>query len=176
MSGVFHRPDLAREVARQLINPGVKDEGLRTGLFLSGLPRIGKTTFFINDLIPALEQAGASVIYVDLRSNTQTSPASLVLSGIKRTLTELIATGSNILTGLKRNTDADIGVAGCKFGFKLDTIGQEGGPTLAQALSQVIDQVKMHVVLIVDEAQRAISSEAPAAVPARLPHSPPALN
>jgi len=46
-------------MARQLLRPSVLDEGLRSGLFLSGLRRTGKTTFLINDLIPALEEAGA---------------------------------------------------------------------------------------------------------------------
>ncbi|MBY0235582.1 MAG: ATP-binding protein, partial [Burkholderiaceae bacterium] len=136
------------------------DEGLRAGLFLSGLRRIGKTTFLTNDLIPALEEAGALVIYVDLWSNTQASPASQVLAAVKKTLTELTTTGSNILTGLKRNTGADIGIAGFKFGFKLDTLGQEGGPSLAQALMEVVDQAKTNVALIVDAVQLAITSEA----------------
>lgn len=160
MTGIFHRTDLAREMARQLINPGVMDEGLRTGLFLSGLRRIGKTTFLTNDLIPALEEAGALVIYVDLWSNTRASPASQVLAAVKKTLTELTTTGSNILTGLKRNTGADMGIAAFKLGFKLDTLGQEGGPSLAQALMEVVDQARTNVALIVDAVQLAITSEA----------------
>ena len=51
-------------MASQLLHPGVLDEGLRSGLFLSGLRRTGKTTFLRNDLIPALEQEGALVIYL----------------------------------------------------------------------------------------------------------------
>jgi len=65
MSSIFQRPELAESMANQLLNPGVLDEGLRSGLFLSGLRRTGKTTFLRNDLIPALEEAGALVIYVD---------------------------------------------------------------------------------------------------------------
>ena len=75
MSSIYRRPALAAQMAKQLLNPGVLDEGLRSGLFLSGLRRTGKTTFLLNDLIPALEEAGALVIYVDLWSNTQTNPA-----------------------------------------------------------------------------------------------------
>lgn len=58
---IFHRPDLASAMVLRLLNPGVLDEGLRSGLFISGLRRQGKTTFLLNDLIPALEQVGAIV-------------------------------------------------------------------------------------------------------------------
>ncbi len=54
MSSIYRRPELAALMAKQLLNPGILDEGLRSGLFLSGLRRTGKTTFLINDFIPAL--------------------------------------------------------------------------------------------------------------------------
>ena len=75
MVSIYRRPELAAQMVRPLLNPGVLDEGLRSGLFLSGLRRTGKTTFLLNDLIPALEEAGALVVYVDLWSDTQTNPA-----------------------------------------------------------------------------------------------------
>lgn len=33
MSSIFQRPELAESMANQLLNPGVLDEGLRSGLF-----------------------------------------------------------------------------------------------------------------------------------------------
>ncbi|WP_404997173.1 hypothetical protein [Cupriavidus necator] len=66
MPNIYRRPALADRMTRQLLRPGVLDEGLRSGLFLSGLRRTGKTTFLINDLVPALEADGAILIYVDL--------------------------------------------------------------------------------------------------------------
>lgn len=159
MSSIYRRPALADQMAKQLLNPGVLDEGLRSGLFLSGLRRTGKTTFLLNDLIPALEAAEALVIYVDLWSNTRTSPAVLVLAAVKKTLAELQTPASSILQKPKRVGSADVGAFGFKFGFKLDSLGAEGGPTLAQALTEVVDQAKTNVVLIVDEVQHAITSD-----------------
>jgi predicted AAA+ superfamily ATPase len=52
---IFHRRPLAEEMAARLLRPGVLDQALRSGLFLSGVRRIGKTTFLKQDLIPALE-------------------------------------------------------------------------------------------------------------------------
>ncbi|EJM11606.1 ATPase [Pseudomonas sp. GM21] len=159
MSSIFQRPELAEEMANQLLNPGVLDEGLRSGLFLSGLRRTGKTTFLRSDLIPALEEAGALVIYVDLWSDTLANPATLVHDAIRKTLQELQTPGSGLLEVLKRVSGADVGAAGFKFGFKLGSIGNSGGPTLAQALTEVVDQAKTDLVLIIDEVQHAISSD-----------------
>lgn len=159
MSYVFKRPELAHQMARQLLHPSVLDEGLRSGLFLSGLRRIGKTTFLVNDLIPALEDLGAIVIYVDLWSDTQRSPATLIRDAIREKLSELESLPAAAVRKLRRLAGADIGALGFKFGFKLDTLGEPGGATLAQALKEVVDQGRTDVVLIVDEVQHAITSE-----------------
>jgi AAA domain len=159
MSSIFRRPDLARDMAQQLLRPSVLDEGLRSGLFLSGQRRTGKTTFLINDLIPALQDAGAIVVYVDLWSDTQTSPASLVHAAIRETLTELERPTSTVLQKLNRLRGANVSLPGFSFGFTLDDVGREGGPTLAQALTEVVDQARTDVVVIIDEVQHAIASE-----------------
>lgn len=159
MDDIYRRPELAAQMAQQLLHPGVLDEGLRSGLFISGLRRTGKTTFLLNDLIPALEAKGALVVYVDLWSDTQTSPAALVLAAVRKTLAELQTPASNLLTRLKRVAGVDLGAFGLKFGFKLDSVGTPGGVTLAQALAEVVDQARTNVVLIIDEVQHAITSE-----------------
>lgn len=156
---IFQRPQLAHAMALRLLHPGVLDEGLRSGLFISGLRRQGKTTFLLNDLIPELEQQGAIVIYVDLWSNTKASPESLVLDKIRVTLAELQNPASQLVDRLKRVVGIDVGVLSFKFGFKLDALGKEGGPTLAEALQQVVDQGRRDVVLIVDEVQQAITTD-----------------
>ncbi len=159
MSNVFLRPQIANQMTQQLLNPGALDEAFRSGLFLSGLRRTGKTTFLLNDLIPALEQAGALVIYVDLWSDPKASPANLVQAAIREALRDLESPGSRIIEKLKSVRSADIGAAGFKFGFKLESIGREEGATLAQALMEVVDQAKADLVLIIDEVQHAMTSE-----------------
>lgn len=159
MSEIYLRPELAAEMAQQLLRPTGLDVGLRSGLFLSGLRRTGKTTFLRNDLIPALEGAGALVIYVDLWSDTQTSPAKLVYLAIRKVLEELQTPKSSLLNKLKSIKGADIGAFGFKFGFKLENVGIEGGVTLTEALVEIVDQAKTDVVLIVDEVQHAITTD-----------------
>lgn len=159
MSSIYRRPDLARAMAKQLLHPGVLDEGLRSGLFISGLRRTGKTTFLRNDLIPALEQAGALVIYVDLWSDTLVSPSKLLHTAIRQTLQDLETPSSALLDRLKRIGGLDIEALGFKFGFTVNSVGKQDGPTLAQVLTEVVDKAKTDIVLIIDEVQHAITSE-----------------
>jgi hypothetical protein len=159
MSPVFLRPGIAEQMAQQLLHPGPLDEAFRSGLFISGVRRTGKTTFLRHDLIPALEAHGALVIYVDLWSDTQTNPSRLVHTAVKDALAELQKPHSRFLQKLARVRGADVGAMGFKLGFKLDSIGEEGGPTLAQAFLEVVDQTESDVVLIVDEVQHAMTTE-----------------
>lgn len=43
--GLFHRDTYASQMAEQLLKPGPLDESTRSGVFLSGIRRVGKTTF-----------------------------------------------------------------------------------------------------------------------------------
>jgi len=146
-------------MTRQLLHPGALDEAFRSGLFLTGMRRTGKTTFLRNDLIPSLEKAGALVIYVDLWSDPQANPAKLVHAAVAATLKALESPASSLVQKLKGVRGADFGALGFKFGFKLDSVGNPDGPTLAQALMEVVEQARTDVVLIVDEVQHAMASE-----------------
>lgn len=159
MAEVFRRPQLAAELASRLLRPGVLDEGLRSGLFLSGLRRTGKTTFLRTDLVPELEAQGAVVIYVDLWSDIKVSPAALVHGAVRSTLSELSRPTSPLLERLRRLRGLDLGGMGFRFGFQLEQLGQAGGATLAQAFTELVDQAGGDVVLIVDEVQQAITTE-----------------
>ena len=159
MTRIYHRAALAAEMAEQLINPGALDEGLRSGLFVSGLRRTGKTTFLVADLIPALEDKGAIVIYVDLWSDVQANPSQLVRHAIQATLRELESPAATIWSRIKKISTLEVAAHGLKFKFALDKLGEVDGATLAEALTQVVDQAQTDVVLIVDEVQHSLSSE-----------------
>jgi hypothetical protein len=159
MSQLFSRPDLAAQMARQLLHPDVLSEGLRSGLFIAGLRRTGKTTFLRNDLIPALERHGALVIYVDLWTDTRANPAQLVRDAIRTALEQLQTPGSALLSRLARVSGVDVGLFSFKFGFKLEKIGEAGGATLAQVITELVDQAGRDVVLIIDEVQQAITTD-----------------
>jgi hypothetical protein len=159
VADIYPRPALARRIADQLLHPGVLDEGLRSGLFFSGLRRTGKTTFLRNDLIPELERQGAIVIYVDLWSDIKASPVVLVHDAVRRTLRQLRSPASSLLERITRLRGVDVGAIGVSFGFQLETVGERGGASLAEAFTALVDQLRTDVVLVVDEVQQAITTE-----------------
>ena len=152
----FHREQYARDMALQLLKPTALQLQVRSGVFLSGIRRIGKTTFLRQDLIPALESMGALVIYVDLWADRNKSPASLVHEAIRATLSELTSPTSRVFERLK---SINLGAAGFSFGFQLDSVGKPGGTTLAEVFTELVDRVKTDVVLIIDEVQQALGGE-----------------
>ena len=153
---VFHRPEYAAALSQQLIHPGVLDEGVRSGVFLSGIRRVGKTTFVRQDLIPALEARGAVVIYVDLWTDISKSPATLVHDAVKAQLAKFQHPAPGFL---KRFKGANVSAAGFAFGFQIDTVGAPGGTPLARAIEELVTAVNADVVLIIDEVQSALQSE-----------------
>ena len=77
-SPYFRRPKYAEAIKDALLNPGPLDAGILSGLFLSGIRRVGKTTFIKQDLIPAIEADGAIAIYADLWADKAKSSTDLV--------------------------------------------------------------------------------------------------
>lgn len=155
----FRRPQLASDIADQLLQPKGLMKKVRSGLFLGGLRRIGKTTFLRGDLIPALEAQGAIVVYVDLWSNTAVKPSDLLLGAVRKTLADLERADSKAVGVLKRLKGLDLGAAGFKFGFSLVELGKNEGNTLAGAFSELVHLAKTDVVVIIDEVQHALGSE-----------------
>ncbi len=155
-NGLFHRESYAGQMAEQLLNPGPLDESTRSGVFLSGIRRVGKTTFLRQDLIPALESRGALVIYVDLWADPTKSPSALVHEAVRQTLQQLQTKGSSLL---KRVKGLKLGAAGISFDFELDKVGEPGGSTLAQAFEALVAKTRTNVVLIVDEVQQTLGTD-----------------
>ncbi|MFN8795256.1 MAG: hypothetical protein ACK50K_13240, partial [Betaproteobacteria bacterium] len=128
---LFHRPGYAQDLARQLLEPGPLDEGLRSGVFLSGIRRIGKTTFIRQDFIPALLERGALTLYVDLWTDRTRPPMTLMLEAVRAAASELQHPASGLLQKLRRVKGVDFGAAGISLSLQLDALGTPGGASLA---------------------------------------------
>lgn len=159
MTSIYHRPDIAQQMAAKLLRPGLLDQGLRSGLFLSGLRRTGKTTFLLQDLIPALQNAGALVIYVDLWSDVSADPSTLIHAALRSALQDLQTPSSGMRARLNALKSINVGAAGFTFGFSIADIGTPQGATIAQVVKEIIDQAKTDLVFIVDEVQHMLTSE-----------------
>lgn len=155
------RTDLAREIARELlgevsvpsvarlvVNPG-------SGVFLSAQRRTGKSTFLRKDLIPELAHRKIPVIYVDLWANRETDPAHLVYEAIRAEL----ANQEKPLARFVRKTGLRKVSIGGTFSFDIEQVGH--AITLAAALEELVDRHPANrVVVIIDEAQHALASDA----------------
>lgn len=81
----YPRTALADELVRELQGKSAFGDA-HNGLFLAAPRRTGKTTFLRGDLCPALEKAGAAVVYVDLWADATRDPGVLIADAIGRAL------------------------------------------------------------------------------------------
>ncbi len=153
MTNLFKRTELANEVADKILFTSPTSAS-SSGLFLAAPRRTGKSTFLREDLRPQLEAKGALVLYVDLWENRQTDPGDAIVNAIR---TEL-AKHEGVIKGLVKSTGLDkISIAGTSF--TLDRLGLAQGISLSAALSALSDDVQTPIVLVIDEAQHAITTE-----------------
>ena len=151
---VFHRTAMAQDIASKLVRPPATSAS-GSGLFLAAPRRTGKSTFLREDLRPALEALGVLVVYADLWENKAADPGVVIIGAIRGAL----AQREGVVARLARATGMEkVTVGG--LGFNLDKVGMPDGASLSAALSALSDETQRLIVLIIDEAQHAITSEA----------------
>jgi hypothetical protein len=153
-AAIFHRPTLANRLADQIMARSPVSSS-SSGIFLAAPRRTGKSTFVREDLGPALQDKGALVIYIDLWADRHIDPGELLAAAIR---TEMSRHG-NAIQKIAKN----LGISGGKvvgIDFSLDRIGIGKDVTLAQALASLSDEVRRRIVIVIDEAQHALTSQA----------------
>jgi len=148
----FRRPSLAVGFCEALSGEGLLDA--RSGLFLAAQRRVGKSTFLREDLIPTAEARGWATVYVDLWSDRASDPAELIADAIKQKIAEfhgLVSKAAKAI-GLSKIT-----IAG-SLSLDLTVPGLPAGVTLHQALELLHGIAKRPVMLVVDEAQHALTT------------------
>ena len=150
---IFHRQALADDLANRLLAAPATSASA-SGLFLAAPRRTGKSTFLREDLRPALEQRGAVVIYADLWADRAADPGEVIIAAIRQVLSRR----EGVIARLARSSGLDkVSVGG--LAFTLDKVGLARGISLSAAMSALSDDAQTMTVLIVDEAQHAITSE-----------------
>jgi len=150
---IFHRPDLANELADAILNNAALAPA-RSGLFLAAPRRTGKSTFLREDLMPALENRGAAVLYVDLWADKTMEPGQAIVSLVR----SAFAQDDGFVLKMARKAGMDkVHVGG--LSFDVAKVGLGTGVTLSQALAALSDRVKAPIVLMIDEAQHAATTE-----------------
>lgn len=151
---IFHRPKLAGQLADQILHTSPTSAS-PSGVFLAAPRRTGKSTFVREDLRPALEAKKAIVIYVDLWADRNVDPSELLAAAVRAEMGKHANAVAKIAKGF--------GISGGKVGgidFSLDRIGIGKDVTLAQALGALSDEIKQPIVIVIDEAQHALTTQA----------------
>ena len=150
----FPRRELARQLSKALQGNQIFTDA-HNGLFLAAPRRTGKSTFLKEDLKPELERLGMVVVYVDLWADQRRDPGGLIADAIGQALHPHLGA---IAKAAKAAGLQNVSIAGT---LQIDTtrIGRVDGTTLADALRALHEAAKAPVVLIIDEAQHALTSE-----------------
>ena len=149
----YRRPELAKTVANDLTGSTFLSDA-QNGLFLAAPRRTGKTEFLKHDLKPELEKRGLLVMYVDLWSDKKRSPSDLIADELAEAMDSTL--------GVVAKTAKKTGLRAVKvlgtLEIDLSKIGKIDGLTLPQALQILQKAVDKQIVLIVDEAQHALTT------------------
>ncbi len=153
-SFVFHRPDLAKRMAD--VTLGADPLSGSSGLFLAAPRRTGKSTFLTVDLVPELRRRGTIPVYVDLWSDRTRDPAELMLDAIKFALRD---TEGGLSRAARRSGVAKVGL-GAWLSLDLASVGSPEGVTVPKALAELGKRTGRPIVLVIDEAQHALTTAA----------------
>jgi hypothetical protein len=148
----FQRKTLANQLTKQLLTPSVTSAS-GSGLFLAAPRRIGKSTFLREDLRPALLQQGVLVLYADLWANKLQDPGETIVNVVRAEL----AKHQGVVTRLARS----VGLEKLSLGgllLNMEKVGLPAGMSLSSALAVLSDEIKTTIVLIIDEAQHALTT------------------
>lgn len=155
MSGppIFHRTALAQKLARLILADAV-GSAASSGVFLAAPRRTGKSTFLREDLRPQLQAMQAKVLYVDLWADRKADPGDVIVGAVRNAL----ARHDGVVTRLARAAGMEkVTIGG--LAFSLDRIGLGAQVSLSTALAELSDEVRQPIVLIIDEAQHAITTD-----------------
>lgn len=150
----YHRTELAARLSKLIMQISVGSSA-SSGVFLAAPRRTGKSTFAREDLRPALEKAGAIVLYADLWQDLTKDPGLVIVEAIR----EAVGRNDGFITRLAKASGIDkVAVGG--LNFSLDKIGLGKDIDLTTALVALSDESQKLIVLMIDEAQHAITTEA----------------
>ena len=153
-SEFFHRTELAQTYADDALDTSLGRSG---GLFLAAPRRTGKSTFVRQDLVPALRGRGVGVIYVDLWVDKTKDPALLIANAVRDELKK----DDGAITKLARKAGLGkftLGALGSGLNFDLSQVGLSTDATLADALKALSNANGQAIVLVIDEAQQALTT------------------
>ena len=150
---IFKRTDLAIKMTAQILSDGIGAVS-SSGLFLAAPRRTGKSTFLREDLRPQLTANGVIVLYADLWADRSADPGQVIIGAIRAELSKY----DGLIKRLAHAAGMDKVNVG-RLGFSLDRVGLGGDITMSDALAELSAETSKTIVLIIDEAQHAITTQ-----------------
>lgn len=148
----YHRPELARKLADDLLgNNPISDAP--NGLFLGAPRRTGKSKFLRHDLQPELEARGCLVVYVDFWAQSRRDPAMVLVEALAVRIHQAQGMAGVLATILSK-----VKIAGVEL--DLSKVGQPEGTSIPRILELLSEESGQPIVLILDEAQHTLTTEA----------------
>lgn len=151
----YHRPELAQAIADQALDESL---GISGGTFLTAPRRTGKSTFVRQDLVPEFERRGLNVIYVDLWIDRTINPAIHIANAVR---SELMRDDGYVTKAFKKllgTSKLNVGALGGGLSFDLSQLNMSKETNLADALKAIAKASKKKLILVIDEAQHAITT------------------
>ena len=155
-SQFFHRPALAASLADQALDTSLGTSG---GMFLAAPRRTGKSTFVRQDLVPEFERRNLNVIYVDLWIDKTVNPAIHIANAIRTELAREDGAVAKTLKKMANMSRLTVGAWGNGLSFDLSQLNLAKDATLADALKALSTASQKKLVLVIDEAQHALTTE-----------------
>jgi len=149
----FKRAHLAKAYCDSVAGKGIANA--TSGLFLAGPRRVGKSTFLIEDLMPEVKARRWLPVYVDLWANKLIDPAILITETIKTAIASYKSRLSKLARKVKVQKINILKTVELDFSKP----GLPDNVTLVDALTQLIKLAEKPVVLIIDEAQHALTTQ-----------------
>jgi hypothetical protein len=147
-SDFFRRPELAKKLATQILYSGPVS-AVSSGIFLAAPRHTGKSTFLREDFRPAVVAEGALFTYADLWADPNTDPGTIIVNTIRALLATSSETILRLLMGAGLSTEI----------MNVDRLNLGKDLSLTDALAALSDETKKMIVLVIDEAQHAITTK-----------------
>jgi hypothetical protein len=166
MDYYYARPTLVSEMCNALLGDDMfaRIEGeavanIKSGLFLSAIRRIGKSAFLQTELSPAIRSKGVAIVYVDLWAAQTTSPETLLLRAIKGEIEAEASWFSKAKDSVKGVSKVSVPTI-----FSVDFTKDKTEITLSEILKQwgaarAKSGKDERIVIVIDEAQHALTSD-----------------
>jgi hypothetical protein len=147
-----HRPELAHRLAEDLLAKNPFSDA-PNGLFLAAPRRTGKSKFLQYDLQPELERRRCLVVYVDFWAQSRRDPAQVLVEAMAVQIQKIQGLAGQFAAALSK-----VKLAGVELDWS--RVGQPDGTSIPRVLELLNRQAGCPIVLILDEAQHALTTQA----------------